>query len=75
MRKLRDLGIYRPPGGQRPVYAMRNGDGYFLYDAQYGALLPPRFKVTGDGEVLDWHGEPARWTVEDLADMGETHRR
>lgn len=69
---LRDRGIYQPPGELRPVRAVRSGDLYSLYDAEFGDRLPPRFTVDAQGKVLDWHGERAPFTAEDLVDASET---
>jgi hypothetical protein len=73
VRPLRNFGVYQPPHGIRPVYAVPAGDDYYLYDAEYGVLLHPRFKVEAGGRVTDWHGEAAEWTAADLVDTGETH--
>ena len=73
MRELRHYGVYLPPGGLRPVYALRDGGVYRLYDSEYGGRLPPRFIVRPEGAVTNWHGEPANWSVEELADTGETY--
>jgi hypothetical protein len=72
MHRLRSLGIYQPPGDVRRVYALLVGDGFFLYDYEYGATLPPRFEVRPDGTVLDWHGNMTDWSSEELFDTGET---
>ncbi len=72
MRELRNFGVYQPPGGQRRVVAVVNGDGYFLYDHEYFTTLPPRFTVKADNSVLDWHLRPAGWGADDLLDTGET---
>ncbi|MBC7933175.1 MAG: hypothetical protein H7Z38_21640 [Rubrivivax sp.] len=74
MRRLRTDGIYAPPGGLRPVVATPQGSGYILYDSEFGPRLPPRFVVSADGTVLDWHGEEAGWTIDDLIDTGDTLR-
>ena len=74
MRELRDQGVYLPPVGfSRPVRAVRSGEVYLLYDAEFGDRLPPRFEVGPGGAVVDWHGEPARFTADDLVDTGETY--
>jgi hypothetical protein len=72
MRQLRNGGVYQPPGDLRPVFAVRAGGVYYLYDRVYGAALRPRFRVEPDGGVTDWHGDRASWTAEDLVDTGET---
>jgi hypothetical protein len=72
LRKLRPNGIYRPPGGLRPVFAVPAHGGYHLYDSEYGFRLPPRFEVKPDGRVESWHGEPVRWGADDLVDTGKT---
>lgn len=73
MRRLRNYGIYKTPGPVRQVYAVSAGDdSYLLYDRKLGAAIPPRFEILSDGRVKDWHGDVARWTVEDLVDTGET---
>ena len=72
MRKLRPYGIYQPPGGPRPVYAVPAYEGYYLYDSEHGARLPPRYEVKPDGRVESWHGEPVSWRADDLVDTGET---
>jgi hypothetical protein len=74
MRKLRSFGIYQPPGETRPVYVVLNGGGYTLYDSELGATIPPRFEVKPDGSVVDWHDDPASWSVEDLVDTGDSAR-
>lgn len=73
MRELRHKGIYLLPGEGRPVRAVRSKeDGYNLYDAELGERLPPRFTVDARGAVLDWHGDPAAFTADELIDTGET---
>jgi hypothetical protein len=74
MRRLRTNGIYKPPGIVRPVYARPSGGGYLLYDFEHGPRLPPRFVVSSDGRVLNWHGEEVGWTIDGLEDTGETAR-
>jgi hypothetical protein len=72
MRQLRNYGIYQPPGGLRPIMAVRAGNVYYLYDKTVGDALSPRFRVEPDGSVTNWHGERVGWTSADLVDMGET---
>lgn len=72
MQRLRPFGIYLPPKGQRPVFAVPVEGGYYLYDAQHGTSLPPRFEVGPDGSVSDWHGRRTVWTSEELTDTGKT---
>jgi hypothetical protein len=71
MRQLRNVGIYRPPGGLRPVYAVYADGVWYLYDSEHGAILPPRFTVHSDGTVTNWHGERVGWTAEAFIDTGE----
>lgn len=73
MRQLRAYGIYKLPGVSRPVFALPAGGGYFLYDSPRGQVLPPRFEVSPDGRVTNWHGEELEMTVEELEDTGETY--
>lgn len=72
MRQLRNFGVYQPPGGLRPVVAVRAGAVYYLYDKVYGPALSPRFRVEPDGGVTNWHGDHLTWAVADLVDTGET---
>ena len=72
MRELRPYGIYRPPGGLRPVYAVPAYGGYYLYDSEYGDKLSPRFEVKPDGRVESWHGEPVRWRADEMEDTGKS---
>ena len=73
MRRLRPYGIYRPPGSLRPVYAIPGPDGdFYLYDAEYGPRLPPRFEVKPDGAIETWHGEPVLWRADEMVDTGDT---
>ena len=73
MWQLRNYGVYQPPGGLKPVIAVRAGAVYYLYDKVYGAALPPRFRVELDGSITNWHGDRLTWTVADLADTGVSH--
>lgn len=75
MRRLRDYGIYQPPGELRRVYAVPVEGGYHLYDSTYSAKLPPRFEVKPDGSVVDWNGALILWGADDLVDTGETFER
>jgi hypothetical protein len=72
MWQLRNYGVYQPPGGLRPVLAVRAGSVYYLYDKTFGPALPPRFRVEPGGSITNWHGDPVDWTAEDLVDTGET---
>ena len=72
MRQLRNYGVYQPPGTLRPVFAVRAGVIYYLYDKTHGPALSPRFRVEPDGSIINWHGERVGWTSADLVDTGET---
>ena len=69
------MGVYLPPDGCRPVGAMvAEGGRCLLYDNQLGLTLPPRFVVTPEGRISNWHGEQMEWVPDDLIDTGETRR-
>jgi hypothetical protein len=74
MKQLRDYGMYNLPGSLRALYLVPNGeDTYFLYDGEFGSRLPPRFRVTGDGHIINWFDDFPVWTIADLTDTGETY--
>jgi hypothetical protein len=73
MRRLRAYGIYKLPGVSRPVYVVPAGGGYLLYDSLLGEELPPRFEITPEGRVTNWHGDRMEVSVEEFEDTGETY--
>ncbi len=75
MLTLRPFGIYLLPGDSRAVYALPVLDGYYLYDSEYAATLPPRYEVKPDGSIESWGGDKTRWRADDLADTGMTFVR
>ncbi len=73
MRQLRNHRIYRLPYVERSLYLVSTTDGTFLlYDCELGSRVPPRFEITNDARIINWHGEDTGWTVDDLIDTGET---
>ena len=74
MRQLRNYRIYRLPNVERSLFlASTTDDAYFLYDCELGDRVPPRFEITSDERIINWHGEDTGWTVDDLIDTGETY--
>jgi len=75
MSRLRHKGVYKLPHGQREVFAVKvGGEEYFLYDADYGFRIPPRYKVNPDRRLTNWFDDFPVWKVEDLTDTGETYQ-
>ncbi len=76
MKQLRDYGIYNLPGLQRSLYLVPDEHGgYFLYDCELGSRLPPRFRIAGNGHIINWFKDFPVWTVNDLIDTGETYKK
>ena len=42
-------------------------------DSLLGEDLPPRFEVTPEGHVTNWHGDRMGVSVEEFEDTGETY--
>ena len=74
MRQLRNYRIYQLPNVERSLFlASTADDTYLLYDCELGERVPPRFEITNDERIINWHGEDTGWTVVDLIDTGETY--
>jgi hypothetical protein len=74
MRQLRNYRVYRLPNVERALFLASGAeDTCLLYDCELGDQLPPRFEITSDERLINWHGEDTGWTVDDLIDTGETY--
>lgn len=74
MRQLKNYHIYQLPAVERRLYLASTAEGaHLLYDCELGTRVPPRFEITADRRIFNWHGEDTGWTVDDLLETGEIH--
>lgn len=70
MIQIEDGKIYRLPNGKRNLTAVHIEDGeWFLYDSEYKALLPPRYKVDSDGRLINWFEDAPIFSVDELIEI------